>query len=163
MELFLIGYSCLFKCRGFPVQYANSVAIVDNTLHELNQIVFPDNILGNDVTMQENPDAYELIYNLEGNSTAKASFFVGLKQFNPDFEITQPDYVNSLIENTTQNYLTKISDLPLTCIDYQVAIQQWNISYIAIRDLSQIPRFSDDPFFSLVFKNDQVAIFKVAK
>ena len=85
--------------------------------------------------MQENSNAYELIYNLEGNSTSEASFFVGLKQFNPDFEITQPDYVNSLIENTTQNYLTKISDLPLTCIDYQAAIQQWNISYIAIRDL----------------------------
>ncbi len=151
-----------FISKGFPVQYANSVAFVDNNC-QLNQIVFPDNTLGSDVTMQENSNAYELIYNLEGNSTSEASFFVGLNQFDPDFEITQPDYINSLIENTTQNYLTKISDLPLTCIDYQAAIQQWNISYIAIRDFTQISRFSGDPFFSLVFKNNQVAIFKVVK
>jgi hypothetical protein len=150
-----------FISKGLPVQYANSVALIDNN-RQLNQIVFPENTLGSDVTMQENINTYELIYNL-GNSTARASFFVGLKQLNPDLEITQPDYVNNLIESSSKNYLTKVSDLPLTCIDYQAAIQEWNISYIAIRDFTQISRFSNDPLFSLVFKNDQVAIFKVLK
>jgi hypothetical protein len=51
--------------------------------------------------------------------------------------------------------------LPITCFDYRAAIQQWNISYIALRDLTQLTRFADDPLFTLDFKNDEVAIFKV--
>jgi hypothetical protein len=88
---------------------------------------------------------------------------VGLSQLNPGLEVSQPNYLNSLIENNTQNYQNKISDLQLTCFDYQAAIQQWNISYIAIRDFAQLPRFTDDPLFSLAFKNDEVAIFKINK
>jgi hypothetical protein len=151
-----------FQSRGFPLQYANSIAIVDNIIHELSQVVLPEGKLGSDVLMQENPDFYELIYNLQGNSTAEISFFVGLCQFNPDFE-NQVDYWNSLIENNSKSYLDKISDLPLNCFDYQAAIRDWNISYIVIRDFESIPRFSDDPMFALVFKNDQVAIFKIIK
>ena len=150
-----------FQSRGFPLQYANSIAIVDNTMHELSQIVFPEGKLGSDVLMQQTPDFYELIYNLQGKSTAEISFFVGLSQFNPDFETNQADYWNSLIENNSQSYLDKISDLPLNCFDYQAAIRDWKISYIAIRDFDSIPRFTDDPMFTLVFKNDQVAIFKI--
>lgn len=152
-----------FSVVGFPMQYANSLAIVDNVLQMLNQIVFPNMQLGNDVLMQQNPDFYDLVYNLGGNSSAQVSFFVGLSQFKSDLEITQLNYLNSLMQNNTQKYLNKITDLPLNCFDYKTAIQQLNISYIAIRDFTQIPRFSDDPMFSLVFKNDRVAIFKIMK
>ncbi len=30
-----------FQARGFPVQSGNSIGIIDNLLHEVNQIVFP--------------------------------------------------------------------------------------------------------------------------
>jgi hypothetical protein len=69
------------------VHASNSIAIIDNTLHLLDQLVFPDAQLGSTVLMQENPDFYELIYNLQGNQTSTASFFVGLCQFNPDLEL----------------------------------------------------------------------------
>ena len=152
-----------FQSRGFPLQYNNSIAVIDNSLHELSQIVFPERKLGSDVVMQENPASYELIYNLQGNSTSEISFFVGICQFNPDTETDQANYYNNLIENNSKNYLDKISDLPLNCFDYQTAMRDWNISYIAVRDFDSIPRFSDDPMFALVFKNDQVAIFKIIK
>ena len=152
-----------FQSRGFPVQYANSIGIVDNTMHQVNQIVFPEAQLGNDVIMQQNPDFYELIYNLHGDSNAQISFFVGLCPFNADSETTQVDYWNSLIENNSKTYLNTVSDSPLNCFDYQAAIKEWNISYIALTDLEMIPRFSSDPTFELVFKNSQVAIFKVIK
>ena len=152
-----------FQSRGFPVQYANSIGIVDNTMHQVNQIVFPEAQLGNDVIMQQNPDFYELIYNLHGESNAQISFFVGLCPFNADSETTQVDYWNSLIENNSKTYLNTVSDSPLNCFDYQAAIKEWNISYIALTDLEMIPRFSSDPTFELVFKNSQVAIFKVIK
>jgi hypothetical protein len=149
-----------FQSRGFPVQTSNAIAIVDNTLHMVNQFVFPNMQLGTDAFMQENPDSYELVYNLGGNSTADINFFVGLRQFNPDLELTQLNYLNSFIKNNTQNYFNKTVDLPLSCFDYRAAIKQWNISYIAISDATQISRFTNDPTFSLVFKNDGVAIFK---
>jgi hypothetical protein len=132
-------------------------------LHDVNQIVFPQGGLGSDVIMQQNPDSYQLSYNLQGNSTSKISFFVGLSQFNPDNENVQGNYWNNLIENNSNQYLDKISNSPINCFDYQAAIRQYNISYIALRDFDATPRFSDDPMFTLVFKNDQVAIFKVIK
>jgi hypothetical protein len=152
-----------FKARGFPIQFANSVGIVDNTLHEVNQIVFPDAQLGSDVMMQENPDFYQLIYNLKGNSTAQASFFVGLCPFKADSENNQTDSWNNLIENNSKTYLNTVSDLQINCFDYQSALHAWNISYVALSDFDAIPRFSNDPTFTLVFKNNQVAIFKVVK
>ena len=60
----MIGYVLPFQSRGELVKYANSIGIVDNTLHMVNQIVLPDNQLGNDVKLQENPDNYELVCNL---------------------------------------------------------------------------------------------------
>ena len=153
-----------FQSRGFPVQYGNSIAIVDNTVHELTQIVFPDIRLGSEVMMQENPDSYQLIYNLHGNSTAQINFFVGLCPFTDNIENNQSTaFWNSLIENNSKTYLNVASDSPLNFFDYHAAMHQWNISYIVLRDPQSIPRFSGDPTFTLVFKNDQVAIFKVLK
>ena len=152
-----------FQSRGAVTQYSNTITIVDDTLHLMNQLVFPSMQLGIDVLMQQNPDNYELVYNLQGNSTSKASFFVGLSRLNLELEANQPNYLNSFIVNNTQKYLEKTSNLPLNCFDYQEAVQKWNISYIAIRDFTQLSRFNDDPLFSLAFKNDRVAIFKIAK
>ena len=149
-----------FQSRGVAVEYPDSVVVVDNTLQEFSQIIFPEEKLGSNVRMQENPDFYELIFNLEGKSTAELSFFVGLCQFNPDYATTQADYWSSLIENNSKSYFDKIANLPLDFFDYQAAIREWKVSYIVIRDFESIPRFAEDPSFSLVFKNNQVAIFK---
>jgi len=152
-----------FQARGFPVQYGNSIGIIDNMIHEVNQIVFPQGELGNKVVMQQNPDSYQLSCNLQGNGTATLSFFVGLSQFKPDNKDNQATYWNNLIENISNNYLKKTSNSPINCFDYKTAINQYNISYILLRNLESISRFSDDPMFTLVFKNDQVAIFKVIR
>jgi hypothetical protein len=152
-----------FEARGFPVQSDNSIGIVDNVLHEVNQLVFPSGELGNNVVMLQNSNSYELSYNLQGNTSSKISFFVGRFQFNAQSESNQTDYWNKIIDEYSSKYLDKTSNQQLNYFDYQTAIQEWNISYIAIRDFTQIPRFSDDPMFTLVFKNDQVAIFEVNK
>ncbi len=151
-----------FQARGFPDQSGNSIGIIDNVLHEVNQIVFPSGELGNNVIMEQNSNSYQLSYNLQGNATSTISFFVGLCQFNVQADINQTNW-NNLIDNNSKKYLDKTSNQPLNYFDYQTAIKDWKISYIAIRDLKQIPRFSDDPMFTLVFKNDQAAVFKVNK
>jgi hypothetical protein len=45
--------------------------------------------------------------------------------------------------------------------DYQAALQQYSVSYIANRDFELNPKFANDPKFNLVFINTEVAIFKV--
>ena len=57
----------------------------------------------------------------------------------------------------------QISDLSLDVFDYQKAVSDWNISYVACRDSEILPKFVNDPVFSLVFINDEVAIFTVKK
>jgi hypothetical protein len=150
-----------FQARGFPIQYADSIGIVDNTMHQINQIVFPQNQLGNDVTMQQNPDFYQLIYNLHGASVAQITFYVGLCPFQAASQNPPADYWNNLIENNTNTYLDVVLDSPLNCFDYQAALKEWNISYVALTDKTTIARFAGDPTFRLVFENSEVAIFEV--
>ncbi|MDR0372247.1 MAG: hypothetical protein LBI79_01595 [Nitrososphaerota archaeon] len=152
-----------FQSRGFPIQYANSIGIVDNTLHMVNQIVFPQNQLGNDVMLQENPDFYELVCNLGGQSEAKFSFFVGLCPYNTESDNPQVDFYNNLIESNTKTYLNTVLDLPINCFDYKEAISTWNISYIILRDTKEVNRFLNDPLFERVFENSEVTILKIAK
>ena len=49
----------------------------------------------------------------------------------------------------------------MTTFDYKEALQANQISYVANRDFGVNPKFADDPLFSLVFINNEVAIFKV--
>ncbi len=152
-----------FQSRGLPLQYANSIGIVDNTMSMVNQIVLPDNQLGSDVMLQENADFYELVCNLKGQSSAQFSFFIGLYPFVAESENPQTDFYYSLIENYSKTYLEKVSDSPLNYFDYQAAIKQWSISYVVLRDSEAVARFTDDPTFELAFRNSEVAVFKVVE
>lgn len=148
-----------FTSRGQLIEYANSVGIIDNTLHMVNQIVFPNNQLGNDVMLRENPENYELIFNLQGSSTAQVYFYVGLCPFVT--QSTNGDY-NSLIENNAVTYLDVVSDDKLVCFDYKKALAQWKIAYIAVTNEDVIARFSNDPTFEASFQNSEAAVFRVA-
>jgi hypothetical protein len=45
--------------------------------------------------------------------------------------------------------------------DYQAAIEAWDISYMVITEPASIGRFAGDRFFSLVYKNNEIAIFRM--
>jgi hypothetical protein len=150
-----------YQQRGSPMQYANSIAVVDTSMQVLSQIIFPEDTLGTSVLMRENPDSYELVYHLEGNSTAQIRFFIGLSQIQPYDANVQTSYLQELISNNTQTYLFETSDLPLTFFDYKTEIQEWNVSYVIARDKETILRLSNESLFSLVFRNIEVSIFKV--
>ncbi|MGD0451879.1 MAG: hypothetical protein ABSA79_12610 [Candidatus Bathyarchaeia archaeon] len=71
--------------------------------------------------------------------------------------------LHELFINNTKSYADKVAEFPLDIFDYRQAIANLNASYIAIRDNSQIARFAKDPLFSLVFINEEVAIFQIHK
>lgn len=152
-----------FQSRGELVQYANSIGIMDNTLHIANQVVFPANQLGKDVLLEQNADSYELVFSLGGKASAQATFYAGLYQFEPNESgISQVNYYQGLMGNVTNSYLTRVSDSQVECFDYRAALSQWNISYIVVRDPAVTERFSTDATFKVAYENSEVTIFKVA-
>ncbi len=150
-----------FQQRGSPIQYANSISATDASMHLLSQIILPEDTLGENVLMRENPNSYELVHNLQGNTRAQVQVFVGLCQYQAYDAQKQPDYLQELIYNNTQTYLAKITDLSFTFFDYKTAIQEWNISYIIARNPETVQRMTIDPLFNLVFRNKNAAIFEV--
>lgn len=147
-------------CRGVPVQYGNSVGFVDGSVHSISQLVFPENQLNATIVLQENPDFFELVGNLEGKSNTKVEFFAGFYPYDSS-EIDQNNYLQNLILNNSQQYLNSISNSPLVFFDYQAAIKAWNISYIIITQPVSSSKFVNDHSFSLVYKNNEISIFKV--
>ena len=150
-----------FQQRGSPMQYVDSIAAIDSNMQVLSQIVLPEGTLGKTVLMRENPNSYELVYNLGGKSTVQVQFFVGLDNYQAYAANIQVKNLQDLILNNTKTYLTKVSNSPLTFFDYKTAIQEWNISYIIVRNTESISRLVKDPILNLVFNNNEVAIFKV--
>ena len=111
--------------------------------------------------MRENPNSYELVCNLDGKTSVQAQFYVGLSQYQAYPENTQTKYLQSLITSNKETYLHRVSNESIDFFDYKTAIEEWNISYIIIRNAATIPRLAKDSLFSLVFKNSEVAIFEV--
>jgi hypothetical protein len=158
-----VGFDWLhvpFNQKGLPKQYVDTIATVDGEMHVLSQIILPENQLGSDVVLRENPNSYELVFSLDGKNTVQVQFYVGLCPIPADAE---SDALQGLVANNTKTYLTAISDLPLDYFDYKATIEEWNVSYIVARDSDAISRLANDSLFSLVFKNSEIAIFKVTK
>jgi hypothetical protein len=81
---------------------------------------------------------------------------------------SKADFLNKLLAANLDLYLKEgeklpVGNLSLDVFDYQKAIKNNGISYIACRDFDVIPKFANDPAFSLVFINDEVAIFMVKR
>lgn len=146
-----------FISKGVPVEYPNTVAIVDSSLQSVCQV------MPGSGDFQINTDFYELVYNLQGKAEVEASFYAGFYQYAEEFQINQIDYLSGLIYNASKTYLDKVSNSTLTSFDYKNAIKEWNISYIVVLDTNSISRFNSDPMFGLVFRNDKVSIFKVSQ
>jgi hypothetical protein len=160
-----------FQSRGIPIQYANSIGMIDSNMQTLNQLIFPEGQLGASIFMQENPDFLEIVCNLEGKATLQINFFAGVSQLQlqpqpqTQTENNQTnydyDYLHNLMADNSATYQNRSAGLPIDFFDYRNAIDDWNITYIVVRKAEPISRFSEDPLFNLVFKNSEVSIFKV--
>jgi hypothetical protein len=160
-----VGLSWLhlpFQSRGIQMQYANSIAWLDESIHGFSQIVFSqEQQLGDTVIIQENPHFLELVYDLKGKASVKIEFYVGFFNYLSLSENDKPDFINRVMAKDTESCFIQVSDLPLEYFDYQKAIRDWNVSFIAVRNMDFITRFVEDPMFNLVFKNSEVAVFQV--
>ncbi|TRO46869.1 hypothetical protein E2P60_04415 [Candidatus Bathyarchaeota archaeon] len=145
-----------------------TVALLDEGVKAFGQLIFDKEQPNVKLINPENPCIFELDYNLQGK--AKVDIQISLTaysvtddlQFYQDPETTA-NYFNKIITENLNSSQTPISEVILDVFNYQKAVCDWNISYIACRDSEIIPKFAGDPAFSLVFINNDVAIFMIKK
>lgn len=126
-----------FIANGALTQYDNKLVFKDASVQSLTSVSFVKGQFGSTVKMKETSEFYELIINCQGKSISELEF--------------------------AAEFLTK-SDVfiqALTFFDYKKAIEEWNISYVVVADEVTFDRFAGHHSFELVYKNAEVAIFKV--
>jgi hypothetical protein len=149
-----------------PGENSSSLAFFDTNMKVAGQLIFTDGQPETKVFTIENPSSLEMLYNLNGNSSIQLGFYAGVYQYStkPSSDQTQAQqtlFYQAIVTENTRTYQEKFSSTPLDVFDYQQALNVQNVSYVAVRDSEQIPRFAKDPTFSLVFINNGVAIFQV--
>ncbi len=138
----------------------NTVAMLDVGMKECGQLIFVENQPEISSFNSENPCVTELSYNLQGKTTAEIQILVGIYPVS-ETDLQNPASLNKTITDNVQTAQKPTVALPMTTFDYQAAMQEYSVSYIANRDFELNPKFADDPAFNLVFINNEVAIFKV--
>lgn len=149
---------------GWRYEAKNTIALIEYPVNVGGQLIFTEPEAPQiEVHTPENPSSIQLTYNLDGNSSAKIELFVGVFQVPSAFpdEATQADYNFNLTVSNAKTYADKVSDLPIDVFNYQEFLKDSNVSYVVCRDSEAVKRLVDDPFFSVVFANKEVTIFKV--
>lgn len=146
----------------FQQSFENTLAMLDPDMRVCGQLIFAQTQPEISNLNTQNPSITHLSYNLQGKSEAEIQILVGI--FTVSESVSQTPINQSVLREVLsanlQN-LPTVPDLPITTFDYKVALQQYNVSYIATRDVELHRKYADDPEFSLVFINDEVAIVKV--
>lgn len=138
----------------------NTIATVDSGLKEAGQLIFAQNQPQISALNNQNPCVTQLSYDLQGKSSAEIQILVGIFPVSQN-DLANPANLNQTLMSNLENAQKPVANLPITTFDYKEALQANQISYIANRDFEVNPKFADDPEFSLVFINNEVAIFKV--
>ena len=145
------------------------IGLVDTSMKTIGQLVFPNQQSRPPYILTPKGSQYSPIdiYYTLNTKTDEFSFSMGVYQYT-DQQAASFTF-EELIEQNTKTCLTEMqtyvpplkTETHFYVFDYQKALADWNISYIALRDFEQVPKFAKDPAFSLVFINSEVAIFKV--
>jgi hypothetical protein len=147
----------------------NTIALLDEGVKAFSQLIFNKEDPNVDLINPDNPCIFALDYNLQGKGKVEIQMAVSAYSVSDNLEIYQSQekkdkYFNDIITSNLNSYQKQNPDsLSLDVFNYQKAVYDWKISYIACRDSEVIPKFAKDPAFSLVFINDEVAIFMVKR
>jgi hypothetical protein len=150
----------IFKTKGHPIDQGKTVGFFDEGGKVLGQLIFAEG----------QPKFYEggpsLLYTFSNNSSAKFEIWVSAFSVSDMLNtLDDPNTVarlsNLMGDNLDSYQQPKGSDFSLDVFDYQEALADWNVSYVAVRNPEVIQKFMFDPAFSLLFINDEVKIFLV--
>jgi hypothetical protein len=156
------------KGKVIPPMRNNTVGLLDEGVKAFSQLIFNQEQPNMEIVNGENPCILGLLYNLQGESKGEIQISASTYSVTDDLRFyqdpeTKADFFNKIITDNLNSSQEPISNQPLDVFDYQKAMNDWNISYIACRDSELLPKFTRDPVFSLVFINNDVKIFMVKK
>ena len=162
-DVSVYGVRFILQTKGELIDRGRTIGFLDEGAKVLGQLIF----------VEKQPKVYrggpELLYDLKGDPEEHIQISVGVFPVTDDPAVyqdseTKTNYMNKILDtnfNSPQKKDDAFSDAPLDVFDYRKALGDWSISYIAVRDSALLPKFAKDPAFSLVFINDEVAIFQV--
>ena len=162
--------SYVVESKGYVIQqWNNTIGIVDEGVKAFAQLIFDENQPEVAKYHGDNPLILDLGYNLQGKSKADLALSVAAYSVSDDLSyykdqaIKEQFFGNLMTENLGARG-NPISDSPVECFDYRTALQAYNVSYVVVRGLVDVaPRFENDPAFTRVFINDEVAVFMVKR
>ncbi len=172
-----LQFSLFTKSTVAPTVLGNrsSLMLADVVMKTLGQLSFPTEqskpAVINIPEMVKNWSPIELLYKFDATADVQFSFYMGTYQFS-DQESSQLqagaiDYM-SLIKTYSEMQIAKMQNLPSSgqadfiVFDYQQQLQSRQVGYVVVfKNPEQQPRFVRDPQYSLVFINEEVAIYKV--
>jgi hypothetical protein len=150
------------------------VGLIDMGMKTIGEIIYTNSTdQPEEIRTPTDPNLHTpivLVYTLDSKSEAEFSCYMGVYQYTDkqlgEVESGKTSFAD-LIKSNTQLISAKLLEVPpprdenYYVFDYRQALQEWNVSYVVCRVSSMYPKYLDDPMFSLVFINEEVAIFKV--
>jgi hypothetical protein len=167
-DVTLKGIDFLVHSRGKVIgeMSTRTVGLLDEGVKAFCQLIFdktqPRAV---DNYVAENPCILSIKYSLNGKPMAKIQISIGTYSVTNDLnfykdEKTKTNYFSKEISKNLASLRTDL-DYSVTAFDYKAQMKDKTVSYVAVCDSELIPKFANDPAFSLVFINDYVAIFDV--
>jgi hypothetical protein len=163
--------------KGYPIisEDNSTIAYVDEAMKTIGELIFPDP--ESRPTDFEKSSPAQIIFALDGKKSSQFSYFMGVYQYSDEQLRQIKSYklnFEDIIEEKSRNYgaySVTYKDSKFTVFDYQEELINRKVSYVVLAiDANPIPekteievndKFRNDPLFSLVFINEEVAIYKV--
>jgi hypothetical protein len=161
-DVSIYGLRFILQTKGVLIDRGKTVGFLDEGAKVLGQMIFSE----------KQPRIYqngpELLYSLDSGQEENVEILVGVFSITDDPAVyrdpeTKARLINGILDGDLTTAMDKVADLPLDVFDYQKALREWNVSYVACRDSEIIPKLARDPAFSLVFINGEVAVFMVKR
>ncbi len=152
--------------KGTQVPYNNNktVGLVDVGVKTFGQLIFSVPPYSHSVS-EEGATAVQLDYNLEGKS--EGGFEISAAAYsaaNDPGIYSVPETMYSYFIGVMASNMQAQTPIDVDfkqVFNYRLDTQVNGVSYVVCREAEMQPKFARDPLFSLVFINEEVAIFKV--
>ena len=149
------------------------MGLVDMGMKTIGQLIFSSPQSRPEIISLPQDKQYspiDITYLLDAQTNMEFSYSMGVYQYTDDqLGSIQAGALTfeELVKENTQTYLAELSKVPpaknpdFYVFDYKKDMAHWGVSYIACRFPDMYAKYLGDPSFSLVFINNEVAIFKV--
>jgi hypothetical protein len=149
------------------------IAFVDEPMKTIGQMIFPDQ-QSRPTSINTDTSPVELVYALDGKRSVEFSYFMGVYQVSDEqlSEIKKEEQsFDEIVKTKSESYMDAQHNAQFSVFDYREELINRKVSYVVLAiDENDIPekteievndKFLYDPLFSLVFINEEVAIYKV--